>query len=61
MLIETGSRTLAIVHVASSIYEAEQYVEKNISNIKGPLFHRSDIGTKDVIDKKTIRMDKLRC
>ena len=61
VLIETGSRTLAIVHVANSIYEAEQYVEKNISNIKGPLFHRSDIGTKDVIDKKTIRMDKLRC
>ena len=61
VLIETGSRTLAFLHVANSIYEAEEYVEKNISNVKGPLFHRSDIGTKEVIDKKTIRMDKLRC
>ena len=61
VLIETGSRTFAFIHVANSIYEAEEYVEKNISNVKGPLFHRSDIGTKEVIDKKTIRMDKLRC
>ena len=60
-LIETGSRTLACISIQDSIYEAEKHAEKNISSVKGPLYHRSDIGTKTVIEKKIDRMDKLRC
>ena len=60
-LVETGSRTLACISIQDSIYEAEKHAEKNISSVKGPLYHRSDIGTKTVIEKKIDRMDKLRC
>jgi len=60
-LIETGSRTLACISIQDSIYEAEKHAEKNISSVKGPLYHRSDIGTKTVIEKKIDRMDELRC
>ena len=60
-LIETGSRTLACISIQDSIYEAEKHAEKNISSVKGPLYHRSDIGTKTVIEKKIDRMDVLRC
>ena len=45
-LIETGSRTLAIISVAETIVDAERSAEDNIKRVKGPVFHRSDIGTK---------------
>ena len=60
-LIETGSRTLATISIDHTINDAEKNAEKNISLVKGPLFHRSDIGTKAVIDKKIARMKELRC
>ena len=44
-----------------SIYDAEKNAEQYISSVRGPLFHRSDIGTKKVVDKKIIRMKELRC
>lgn len=46
-LIETGSRTVAFVGVADKIYDAEIEAETEIQRIKGPLFHRKDIG-KDI-------------
>ena len=60
-LIETGSRTIASLSINDSIYDAEKNAEQYISSVRGPLFHRSDIGTKKVVDKKIIRMKELRC
>tara|TARA_B100001769_G_scaffold28157_1_gene18539 strand:+ start:2883 stop:4196 length:1314 start_codon:yes stop_codon:yes gene_type:complete len=60
-LIETGSRTIASISINDSIYDAEKNAEQYISSVRGPLFHRSDIGTKKVVDKKIIRMKELRC
>ena len=59
-LIEVGSRTVAIVGAGETIWEAEKIAEKEISKVKGPLFHRKDIGTTELIQKKINHMYSLR-
>ena len=59
-LVEAGSRTLAVVGIACSISEAEAAAEKEVSSFKGPLFHRTDIGTDEVIRKRVDHMNSLR-
>ena len=59
-LIEVGSRTVAVVGTGETIWEAEEIAEKEISKIKGPLFHRKDIGTTELIQKKINHMASLR-
>jgi phosphoribosylamine--glycine ligase len=59
-LVEAGSRTVAVVGVAHSISNAENIAEKEVSAIDGPLFHRSDIGTDLVIQKRINHMRSLR-
>ena len=59
-LIEAGSRTVAVVGIASSISQAEKIAEEEISKIDGPLFHRGDIGTDDLIRKRVEHMESLR-
>ena len=59
-LVEAGSRTVAVVGVADSISNAENIAEKEVSAINGPLFHRSDIGTDMVIQKRINHMKSIR-
>ena len=59
-LVEAGSRTVAVVGVADSISNAEKIAEKEVSAISGPLFHRSDIGTDMVIQKRINHIRSLR-
>jgi len=59
-LIQLGSRTIAAVGVADTISEAEKIAEKKINCVKGPLFHRSDIGTSKIIQKRIKHMDQIR-
>jgi phosphoribosylamine--glycine ligase len=59
-LYATGSRTAAFVGVDDSIAQAESSAEQEISLIKGPLFHRKDIGTSALIDKRIEFMRKVR-
>ena len=59
-LIQAGSRAVAFVGIADSITEAEAIAEREISSIKGPLFHRTDIGTDAVIQKRVKHMQRLR-
>jgi phosphoribosylamine--glycine ligase len=59
-LVEAGSRTVAIVGIADTISEAEAIAEKEVSSISGPLFHRTDIGTDPVIQKRIDHMRSLR-
>ena len=59
-LYETGSRTIAIVSVSDSISDAELIAESEIKKIKGPLFHREDIGTEELIEKRIKMMADLR-
>jgi len=59
-LVETGSRTVAILGIADTIVAAEKIAEKDVSAIAGPLFHRTDIGTDEVIQKRIDHMKSLR-
>ena len=59
-LVEAGSRTVAVIGIADSIVEAEAIAEKEVSSVSGPLFHRSDIGTANVIQKRMDHMNSLR-
>lgn len=55
-----GSRAVAVVGIAETIEEAEKIAEKGVSAIKGPVFHRKDIGTKELIEKRVRQMENLR-
>ena len=59
-LIEAGSRTVAVVGIAESISAAEQIAEKEVSALDGPLFHRADIGTDALVQKRVEHMELLR-
>ena len=60
VLVEAGSRTIAVVGIANTIFEAEKIAENEISSIEGPLFHRSDIGTKKFLNRKIKHIDSIR-
>ena len=59
-LIEAGSRTVAYVGIAGSLVKAEAKAEGDISKVRGPLFHRTDIGTTELIQKRVEHMQTLR-
>lgn len=54
----TGSRAIACVGIGNNLEEAEQIAEDAVSKIKGPVRHRKDIGTDELIQKKMDRMRK---
>ena len=60
LLVESGSRTIATVGISNSIFSAEKIAEESISCVEGPLFHRTDIGTPLLIEKRKSNMDSLR-
>ena len=59
-LVTGGSRTAACVAVGDTIYEAEAVVEAAVNTIEGRLFHRTDIGTEELIDRRVEFMRELR-
>jgi len=56
----TGSRAVAVVGIADTIAEAEKIAEQALSNVKGPLECRHDIGKKELIQKRIDHMKDLR-
>lgn len=56
----SSSRSIALTGVADSSKKAEKTVEKAMKAVKGPLFHRKDIGTDDLISKRFDHMKKIR-
>ncbi|MFH2028706.1 MAG: phosphoribosylamine--glycine ligase [Nanoarchaeota archaeon] len=59
-LYMTSSRALGFVGIHPNLEEAEVIAEDAVSSVKGPVFHREDIGTKELIDKRIDHMDELR-
>ena len=59
-LILAGSRAVAVVAVEESISEAEKVAENEICSIKGPLFHRKDIGKESLIQNRINHMKSIR-
>lgn len=55
-----GSRAIAFTGLADTIAEAEELAELACQAVKGPVFHRPDIGTKELLDKRIAQMASLR-
>lgn len=55
----SGSRAIAFVGVAKTIFEAERLAESAVSTVKGPVFYRKDIGTAELINKRIKMMQEL--
>ncbi len=56
----SSSRAVGVLGIANSIDEAERIAEAACSKVQGPLFHRKDIGTKRLVQKRIDHMKKLR-
>lgn len=55
----SGSRALAFVGIADTIEEAERLAQSAVGSVKGPVFYRKDIGTKELIQKRIDLMKSL--
>jgi phosphoribosylamine--glycine ligase len=54
------SRTLAFVGIAGTLEEAERVAEGAASSVKGRVYHRRDIGTGDLLARRTAHMEAIR-
>jgi phosphoribosylamine--glycine ligase len=54
------SRAVAFVGIADSLEEAEQISEQAALSVGGPVRHRRDIGTSEMIQRRMRHMDALR-
>lgn len=55
----TGSRALALVGSGETLLEAERIAEKAAESVAGPVFHRRDIGTPQLIQKRLDHMQQI--
>ncbi len=58
-IFTTGSRTMGLLGTGNSLEEAEKIAEQATKHIKGPLFHRTDIGTKTLLQKRIDHMNSI--
>jgi phosphoribosylamine---glycine ligase len=56
----TRSRAIAFVGIAPSIEDAQAIAENAVCSVIGPVFHREDIGTKELIQKRIDHINKIR-
>src|SRR3989344_6238341 len=59
-LYMTGSRAVACLGIGNTIEEAEQSAEHTATQVQGKVFHRKDIGTVGLIQKRIDHMKSLR-
>jgi len=55
----TGSRTMGLLGMGKTIEEAERVAEKATQYVKGTLFHRKDIGTAALLQKRIKNMNQI--
>jgi phosphoribosylamine--glycine ligase len=55
----SGSRALGIVASGETITEAEKIAEKACEYVKGNVYHRSDVGTKKLVEKRVMHMKEI--
>jgi phosphoribosylamine--glycine ligase len=58
-LLLTGSRAVAFVGIANTLFEAERIAEQAACLVKGPVYHRKDIGTPELIQKRVDNMARI--
>ena len=59
-LITQSSRTMAYVGIGDTLEDAEQIAENAASKVSGPVRHRRDVGTREVLQKRIEHMQELR-
>lgn len=55
----SGSRAIAFVGIGANVAEAERIAESAARSVKGPVYHREDIGTRKLIAKRVAHMRAL--
>jgi fusion protein PurCD len=55
----SGSRAVGFVGIADNIEEAERIAEEGVKSVSGKVFHREDIGTRALLDKRVEHMKNL--
>ena len=56
----TGSRAIAFVGIGDTLAEAERIAEDAANSVRGPVFHRTDIGTAELIARRVDHMAGLQ-
>lgn len=56
----TGSRALGVVGIGADLDEAERVAEAAVNRIGGPVRHRADIGTPELVARRIEHMTRLR-
>jgi phosphoribosylamine--glycine ligase len=56
----TGSRAIGMLGVGATLAEAEAIAEKGCKCVAGPVWHRHDIGTPELISRRVGHMKELR-
>jgi phosphoribosylamine--glycine ligase len=59
-MVATGSRTVAVVGTGSTIAEAERVCKQVVREIPGRFFHRADIGTEELLQRRIDHMKAVR-
>ncbi len=58
-IYSSSSRALALVSMGDTIAEAEEVCEASTKFIKGDVYHRHDVGTEELIEKRINHMQEL--
>lgn len=58
--ILTGSRAIAFVGIGKNLHEAEAIAEEAASCVAGPVFHRQDIGTRELIERRVAHVKSFQ-
>ena len=59
-IFSTHSRAIALLGIGKTIEEAEKIAENSTKFVKGNLYHRKDIGTKELINKRLEHIKRIR-
>ncbi|MFW9896652.1 MAG: phosphoribosylamine--glycine ligase [Candidatus Thorarchaeota archaeon] len=55
----TTSRAIGILGISNSLENAEKIAEKGVGYVQGKLFHRKDVGTRSLLQKRIDHMNSL--
>jgi phosphoribosylamine--glycine ligase len=55
----SGSRAIAFVGIGKNLSEAEAIAEEAANAVRGPVYHRKDIGTKQLIERRIQHIQSL--
>jgi Phosphoribosylamine-glycine ligase len=58
--LRQGQEQLLIIGKETTIEGAEKVAEEGVRGVSGKLFHRKDVGTKNLIQKRMDNMKKVR-